>query len=133
MASVFTRIVAGELPCHKVHEDDAHLAFLDIAPFQPGHTMVVPKEEVAYLFDMSADAQDALWAFVRTVEAGMRKATGCARVVLMVVGWEVPHVHIHLIPTNALEDVPVPPRVVQREAQFVAMAERLAAAMPKDP
>jgi histidine triad (HIT) family protein len=111
MPSVFSRIVAGELPCHKVYEDERHLAFLDLQPVTPGHTLVVPKREVAYLFDLDASEQDLLWKAVREVERGVRRATDCRRVVLMVVGWEVPHVHVHLIPTNSVADFPVPPKL----------------------
>jgi len=107
--SIFSRIVAGEVPCHKVYEDRAHIAFLDVRPVQPGHVLVVPKHEVDYLFAMTAPEQAALWEAVARVEAGLRAATGCARVVVMVVGWEVPHVHVHLIPTRRASDVPFPP------------------------
>ena len=110
MASIFTRIVNGEIPCYRVYEDDHHLAFLDINPIQPGHVLVIPKAEVSVLFDLDPEAYTALWNVVRKVEAALRAATGCRRVVLMVVGYEVPHAHIHLIPTNQLEDYPIPPR-----------------------
>ena len=122
MASLFTRIVQGEIPCHKVWEDAQHLAFLDIVPIQPGHTLVIPKREVGYLFDLSAEEQAALWRAVRTVEAGVKRATGSKRVCLMVVGWEVPHVHVHLVPTNAASDFPVPPKLKQTPEQLARMA-----------
>lgn len=124
MPSLFTRILSGEIPAHRVWEDDRHLAILDIAPIQPGHVLVIPKREVGYLFDLSAEEQTALWRAVRTVEAGVRKATGCARVCLMVVGWEVPHVHVHLVPTARAQDFVVPPKQPQTPAQ---LAERAAA------
>ena len=110
MASIFTQIVNGEIPCYRVFEDEDHLAFLDINPIQPGHTLVIPKREVPVLFDMAEDEYVRLWKAVRRVEAALRAATGCARVVVMVVGYEVPHVHVHLIPTNELDDYPIPPR-----------------------
>jgi histidine triad (HIT) family protein len=110
MPSIFSRIVAGEIPCHRVYEDQGHLAFLDINPVQPGHVLVVPKREVDYLFDLSSAEQAALWAAVGRVEAALRRATGCRRVVVVVVGYEVPHAHVHLIPTNAELDFPIPPR-----------------------
>ena len=110
MPSIFTRIVQGEIPSYRVYEDDDHLAFLDINPIQPGHTLVIPKQEVSVLFDLDADAYDALWRAVRKVEAALRKATACERVVIMVVGYEVPHAHVHLIPTNDIDDYPIPPR-----------------------
>lgn len=110
MPSIFTRIVEGEIPCYRVYEDDRHLAFLDINPIQPGHTLVIPKREEPVLFDMEEAEYVALWKVVRKVEAALREATGCKRVVVMVVGYEVPHVHVHLIPTNELDDYPIPPR-----------------------
>lgn len=130
MPSIFTRIVRGELPADKVCEDEQHLALLDIQPIQPGHTLVVPKAETAYLFDMTPAAQAALWAFVARVEAGVRRATGCQRVVLMVVGWEVAHVHVHLIPTNTIRDFPVPPKVAITADQRSALAARIRDAVP---
>ena len=108
MSSIFTKIIAGEIPCHRVWEDDAHLAFLDIRPVQPGHTLVIPKREVSYLFDLTSEEQTALWEAVRTVEGKLRGALACERVVLSVVGWEVPHVHVHLVPTNEIGDFPFP-------------------------
>ncbi len=129
MPSLFTRIVQGEIPCHKVWEDAQHLAFLDIVPIQPGHTLVIPKREVGYLFDLSAEEQAALWRVVRTVEAGLKRTTGCKRVCLMVVGWEVPHVHVHLVPTNAASEFPVPPKLKQSPEQLAQLAKRIASSL----
>lgn len=122
MASIFARIVAGEIPCHRVWEDEDHLAFLDLNPIQPGHTLVIPKVEVAYLFDLEAEAFAALWGAVRAVEAKVRAATAAKRVVVEVVGYEVPHVHVHLIPTRQLSDYPVPPRGKMADEELAAMA-----------
>ena len=108
MPSLFSKIITGEIPCERVWEDADHLAFLDIRPVRPGHTLVVTKREVSYLFDLSTDEYDALWRAVRTVEARLREVLDCERVVLSVVGWEVSHVHVHLIPTNELGDFPFP-------------------------
>lgn len=130
MPSLFTRIVRGELPCHRVWEDEGHLAFLDIGPVQPGHTLVIPKREVAYLFDLSSDEQAALWRAVAEVEGRLKRATGCQRVCVLVVGWEVAHVHVHLIPTNQAADLPFPPKLQPSQAQLLAMAEKLRAAPP---
>ena len=110
MASIFTRIVHGEIPSHRVYEDDKHYAFLDINPVQPGHTLVIPKREVDYMFDLEPDELAELWQATQTVAKALKTATGCARIVTVVVGYEVPHVHIHLIPTNELDDYPIPPR-----------------------
>lgn len=111
MPSIFSRIIAGEIPCHKVYEDERHLAFLDAYPILPGHTLVVPKREVGYLFDLEAVEYDALWRAVKVVERGVRRATDCRRVIVLVVGWEVPHVHVHLVPTNSTTDYPVPNKI----------------------
>jgi len=104
MPSIFSRIIAGEIPCHKVWEDDRHLAFLDINPWCEGHTLVIPKVEHEYLFDMPEDAYQALHGAAREVAGLLKSKLGCARVCSMVVGYEVPHVHIHLFPTNAMSD-----------------------------
>ena len=110
MTSIFTKIVRGEIPSHRVYEDDAHYACLDINPIQPGHTLVFPKREVDYIFDMEPDALAELWKASQTVAKALKAATGCKRIVVMVVGYEVRHVHVHLIPTNRIDDYPIPPR-----------------------
>ena len=115
MATIFELIVKGEIPCHKVWEDDRHLAFLDINPRVEGHTLVIPKQPWNEVFAMPREDYDALWSAARTVAHHLEETTGCARVVVVVLGYEVPHVHIHLMPTNALEDFPFPP--VDRQAQ----------------
>ena len=124
--SIFSRIVAGEIPCHKVYEDEHPLAFLDIAPVQLGHTLVIPKTEVDYMFDLDAEAYTALWNAVRTVEAKLRHAMDANRIVLQVQGYEVPHVHVHLIPTRTMEDVPFPLRLDTDHEAFARIAERIA-------
>jgi histidine triad (HIT) family protein len=129
MPSVFSRIVAGEIPCHKVYEDERHLAFLDVAPVQPGHALVVPKREVGYLFDMDATEQEALWRAVRAVERGLRRATDCRRVCVAVVGWEVPHVHVHLVPTNRAEDFPFPAKQATTPQELERLALRVRQAL----
>ncbi len=127
MASIFTQIVRGEIPSHRVHEDDAHYAFLDINPIQPGHVLVIPKREVDYLFDLPADELSALWRFVQVVAERLKAETGCARIVTCVVGYEVPHCHVHLIPTNDIDDYPIPPRLTLDHAWGADFAERLQA------
>ena len=104
MASIFTRIVQGEIPSHRVFEDDKHYAFLDINPVQPGHTLVIPKREVEYIYDMEPGAYVDLWNAAQTVAKALKQATGCARIVTITEGYEVPHVHVHLIPTNNARD-----------------------------
>ncbi len=125
MASIFSKIVAGEIPCHKLWEDDQHLAFLDIRPVQPGHTLVIPKREVAYLFDLEPAEHAALWEAARVVAARLKEATGCERVVVSVVGWEVPHVHVHLVPTNHISEFPFPGACGMDADAIAALADRL--------
>jgi histidine triad (HIT) family protein len=98
MASIFTKIINGEIPCHKVAESAQYLAFLDIRPSAKGHTLVVPKVEVDYLFDLDDDLLAGLMAFAKRVAKALDATIECKRVGLMVVGTEVPHAHIHLIP-----------------------------------
>lgn len=105
MPTLFSRIVAGEIPCHKVAESDNFLAFLDINPRAVGHTLVIPKQEVDYIFDLDADAYAGLWAFARRVAAAVEAAVPCRRVGIAVIGLEVPHTHIHLIPLNRVGDI----------------------------
>jgi len=126
MATIFERIVSGEIPCHKVWEDDHHLAFLDINPRVEGHTLVIPKRPWDEVFAMSAAEYDALWKAARTVARRLQQRTGCARVVVVILGYEVPHVHIHLMPTNHLEDFPFPPVDQAARARLEETAELLA-------
>ena len=125
MSTIFTKIVAGEIPCHEVWADDHHFAFLDINPRAPGHTLVIPKREVSYIFDLEPEEYDRLWRAARTVAERMKAALSCARVCVSVVGWEVPHVHVHLVPTNHIEDFPFPPPQTTTAEELSAMAERL--------
>ncbi|MFT7484183.1 MAG: histidine triad (HIT) family protein [Candidatus Paceibacteria bacterium] len=125
MATIFTKIIEGELPCHKVWEDEAHLAFLDIRPAQPGHTLVIPKREVSYLFEMDEEEHAALWAAAHKVARNMKRVLGCERVCVTVIGWEVPHVHIHLIPTNHMHEVGMPAPTEVAEEQMLELAQQL--------
>jgi len=109
MPTIFERIVAGEIPSHKIWEDENHLAFLDINPRVEGHTLVIPKHPWFEVFAMDEDSYNALWSAAQTVARHLQERTGCARVVIVVLGYDVEHVHIHLLPTNHLEDFPFPP------------------------
>ena len=129
MSSIFSMIIEGVIPSHRVYEDASTFAFLDINPRQPGHTLVVPKVEVDYLFDLPPEEYTALWKAVHTVAEGLKQATGCARVVVIVLGYEVPHAHIHLIPSNDLSDVPFPPVDETAQAGLVETAELVRAAL----
>src|SRR5688572_6702242 len=101
MASVFTRIVNGEIPCYKVAETEEFLAFLDVFPLAKGHTLVIPKKEVDYLFDLDDELYQRLQLFAKKVAEAVRKAIPCKRVGVAVIGLEVPHAHIHLVPLNS--------------------------------
>lgn len=105
MASIFSRIVAGEIPSYKVAEDDKHYAFLDISPVAPGHTLVIPKKEVDYLFDLADDEYESLQLFAKRVATAMKSALPCKRIGVAVMGLEVPHAHIHLVPINKESDM----------------------------
>lgn len=102
--SVFSKIISGELPAFKVAEDDKHLAFLDINPNAKGHTLCIPKKETDQLFDLSEEEYTALLAFSRKVAIGLKKAVPCKRIGMTVIGLEVPHVHVHLIPLQSMAD-----------------------------
>lgn len=105
MASIFSKIIAGDIPSYRVAEDEHHYAFLDINPMAEGHTLVVPKHEVDYLFDLSDEEYAALQLFAKRVAIAQRKAIPCKRVAVAVLGMEVPHAHIHLVPINSEADV----------------------------
>lgn len=105
MASIFTKIVRGEIPSHKVYEDDNYLAFLDVFPLQKGHTLVIPKKEVDYIFDLEDDLLTGLNLVSKKVAKAITKAIPCERIGTAVIGLEVPHAHIHLIPINKMADM----------------------------
>ena len=105
MASIFTRIIQGEIPCYKVAEDDRYFAFLDINPLTEGHTLVVPKKETDYLFDLDDDTLAGMVLFAKRIAKRMGEKIACKRVAVVVLGLEVPHAHIHLIPINNEKDV----------------------------
>lgn len=105
MASIFTRIINGEIPCYKVAEDANYFAFLDINPLAKGHTLVIPKKEVDYIFDLDDETLSDMMVFAKKVAAKIREATNCRKVAVVVLGLEVAHAHIHLIPINSESDV----------------------------
>lgn len=105
MASIFTRIIKGEIPCYKVAEDENYFAFLDINPLVKGHTLVVPKKEVDYIFDLDDQTLEGMIVFAKKVAQNIKSNIECNRVAVVVLGLEVPHVHIHLIPMNGEADV----------------------------
>ena len=105
MPTIFTKIINGEIPCHKIAETEDFLAFLDVFPCAPGHTLVIPKKEVDYIFDLSDEMYAGLMAFAKSIEPAIRQAVPCKRVGVAVIGLEVPHAHVHLIPINSLRDM----------------------------
>lgn len=126
--SIFTKIINREIPCHRVYEDDRVIAFLTISPFAEGHTLVVPKKQIDQLWDLDGDEYVYLWKTVQKIALHLRSVMHVDRVGVVVKGFEVPHTHIHLIPTNAhtgvnFDPVPVPPAPSQDE--LAAIAERI--------
>jgi len=105
MATLFTRIIQGEIPCHKIAEDDNYFAFLDISPLATGHTLVIPKVEVDYIFRLDDSTLSGLMIFAKKLAPAIQAAVPCARLGVSVIGLEVPHVHIHLIPMNRVADM----------------------------
>jgi histidine triad (HIT) family protein len=105
MASIFTRIVQGEIPCYKIAENEKFLAFLDVNPLVKGHTLVIPKQEQDYLFDLEDDSFIGLHLFAKEVAIQLKKHIACKRIGIAVIGLEVPHAHIHLIPLNEVDDI----------------------------
>ncbi len=126
MSSIFTKIINGEIPCYKVAETDSFLAFLDVNPNALGHTLVVPKKEVNKLFDLDRETYLGLMNFAYTVAGALEKAVPCKRVGMAVIGLEVPHVHIHLIPLNQMSDATFGKKVTLTQEEFVAVAEKIA-------
>ncbi len=105
MASIFSRIINGEIPCYKVAEDENYFAFLDINPLARGHTLVVPKKETDYIFDLDDQTLAGLTLFAKKVAGKIKREIACARVAVVVLGLEIPHAHIHLIPINSENDI----------------------------
>ena len=129
MPSIFTRIVNREIPGYIVAEDDAHLAFLDINPLNEGHTLVIPKQETDKLFDLDEDAYVQLQAFAYKVAKAIEKAIPCLRVGVAVIGLEVPHAHIHLVPLHGMHDIDFSrPKLRLSQEEFAGIAEKIAKA-----
>jgi histidine triad (HIT) family protein len=105
MATIFTKIIKGEIPCYKIAEDEDYLAFLDINPLKAGHTLVIPKKEIDYIFDLTDDNLAGLILFSKKVAAAIRSTIPCNRIGVAILGLEVPHAHIHLVPMDTMDDV----------------------------
>lgn len=128
MPSLFSRIIARELPAYIVAEDEQHIAFLDINPNALGHTLCVPKKEVDKLFDLSATAYQDLMMFSRSVATALKQVVSCKRIGLTVIGLEVPHVHVHLIPLNAMEDATFKKKVTLSKEEMQNLTQQISAA-----
>lgn len=126
MASIFSRIVSGEIPCHKIAETDDFLAFLDVMPLAQGHVLVIPKKEVDYIFDLETDAYAGLWMFARQVAKSQKMAIPCKRIGIAVIGLEVPHAHIHLVPMNEVGDINFTrPKLKPTQEEMAETAEKI--------
>lgn len=128
MASLFTRIVNGEIPCYRIAENDKYLAFLDINPLAEGHTLVIPKKEVDYIFDIDDELLAGLHLFAKKIAKAIDKSVKCARVGVAVIGLEVPHAHIHLVPLKNISDLNFAnPKLKFTPEEFKNIAARIAA------
>ena len=126
MPSIFTRIVNGEIPCHKVAEDERFLAFLDINPLREGHTLVIPKVEVDRFFDLPADTLAGIMPFAQRVARKIQAVVPCDRIGVTVIGLEVPHAHVHLIPLDRMSDMDFSrPKLQLTQEQLAALAGRI--------
>jgi len=127
-ASIFTKIVNGDIPAYKIAEDDRYLAFLDVFPTTEGHTLVIPKQQTDYIFDLDDDLYLGLMAFAKKVAAAVEKAVPCKRIGVAVVGLEVPHAHVHLIPLNSMQDMNFANKKQFSQQEFEETLEKIKAA-----
>lgn len=126
MATIFSKIVAGEIPSYKIAEDENYYAFLDINPLKKGHTLVIPKKEVDYIFDLEAEELAGLHKFAQKIAKALEKTVSCKRVAVIVLGLEVPHAHIHLIPMDSESDVRFSnPKLKFSQDEFLEIAENI--------
>ena len=126
MATIFTKIVQGEIPCYKIAEDENYLAFLDVNPNAKGHTLCIPKQEINKIFDMEEDHYLGLMKFSRKVAKAIEKTVPCKRIGVAVVGLEVPHVHVHLIPLHDMDDMRFQRKTSLTPEEFQELAKQIA-------
>lgn len=129
MASIFSKIIAGEIPCYKIAEDNHHIAFLDVNPNAKGHTLCVPKKEVDKIFDLDPQDYMELMNFSRKIALAMRSVIPCKRIGMTVIGLEVPHTHVHLIPLNGMDDATFGKKETIDAEEMSALAAKIAAAL----
>lgn len=130
MSGIFSKIVNGEIPCHKIAENDRFLAFLDVFPLTEGHVLVIPKEEVDYIFDLDRETFRDLWSFAASIAPAIKKAIPCVKVGLAVIGLEVPHAHIHLVPLNKVGDINFEkPKLRPSQDELGTIAEKIRKAL----
>ena len=125
MATIFSKIIAGEIPCHKVAENDKYLAFLDIQPIRMGHVLVIPKKETDYLFDLEDNELSELIVFAKSVAKAIKEVYPCRKVGVTVIGLEVPHAHVHLLPMNQLHDMDFTKEKMKPAQEELAESARL--------
>ena len=125
MSSIFTKIINGEIPCYKVAEDENFIAFLDVNPNAKGHTLCVPKVEVNKIFDLNEDSYVQLMRFSRKVALALEKTVSCNRIGMSVIGLEVPHVHVHLIPISEMKEMTFTSKVAMTSEEFTALAKEI--------
>lgn len=126
MSSVFSKIVSGDIPCYKIAEDENFLAFLDINPIAKGHTLVIPKKEVDYIFDIEDELYQKYFLFAKKVAASIKKCIQCERIGMTVIGLEVPHAHIHLVPIKSIYDIDFKkPKLKLSSEEFKMISERI--------
>ncbi|MGZ9734441.1 HIT family protein [Flavobacterium sp. GNP002] len=125
MSSIFTKIINGEIPCYKIAEDENFLAFLDVNPNAKGHTLCIPKQEINKIFEMEDDLYIGLMQFSKKIAVALEKTVPCKRIGMAVVGLEVPHAHVHLIPLNEMDEMRFQNKVSLSKEEFEALAESI--------
>ena len=125
MSSIFTKIVKGEIPCYKIAEDDFFLAFLDVNPNAKGHTLCVPKQEIDKIFDIQDDLYLGLMQFSKKIAIALEKTVPCHRIGMAVIGLEVPHAHVHLIPLNEMDEMRFQKKVAMTKEEFEALTKKI--------
>jgi histidine triad (HIT) family protein len=125
MSSIFTKIIKGEIPCYKIAEDENFLAFLDVNPNAKGHTLCVPKQEIDKIFDIQDDLYLGLMQFSKKIAGALEKSVPCQRIGMAVIGLEVPHAHVHLIPLNEMDEMRFQKKVSMTKEEFEALAKKI--------